>query len=485
MASAKTIRFFLLALFLAPYLLLLTHWSQISLPAGSELAWIFQNSVLQAGLSSVLALLLGFWWARGLLYLERNLSTSQMQWLEFLLLLPNFLPALFILLILLSVISPFPFGLTGVVLVHGLMNASLVALFIKDILKKKLRPLAELSWIEGASQIQFWRQGLRYLFSDLAWIFAFVFILCFCSFAIPLIAGGGKVATIELAIYEKLRIASDWNQAVGLAFLQLGFLFLFSFLPSRHPQPQRQRLEKAPYLKSVSGGVSALAFAVLWIGVFLWQAGSGFFSLSKIDGLWTEVIQVIPLSLLLSIGVGVIVMILFLLSAFAFPDFWIKRFFLGFVAPSTALLGFVFLFLPLNFNNAEFLKWMIAFVILVFASLYRWGWAQRLESLQGQTQVARTMGASPMLIFQKIILPQTAELASRLSAVAALWALGDFALSKIIISRPATLALVAESLMSSYRIEGAMAVTALILFFGLILCWLFQVLGKNLAERNN
>jgi thiamine transport system permease protein len=482
MASAKTIRVFLIALFLAPYLLLLTHWSHLSLPSGSELLWIFKNSLLQSVSSAALAMALGFWWARGLLFLEQKLSPMQNRLLEFLILLPNFLPALFILLILLSVITPFPFGLYGVIIVHGLMNASLAALFLKDILKKKLRPMAELCWVEGVGQISFWKQGFRYLQSDFIWLFAFIFILCFCSFAIPLIAGGGKVTTFEVAIYEKIRTSADWSQAVGLSYLQFVFLLLFAFLPSRHAEPQRERLERAPYLKSISGGVSALAFSIFWIGVFLWQSVQGFTKLSQIDGLWRETLLVIPLSLILSLGVGFGVLGLLLLSAYVFPDSWLKRFFLGFVAPSTALLGFVFLFLPSWFSGDEFLKWVIAFVILIFAPLYRWGWVQRLESLRGQVQVAGTMGAGRRLIFCKITLPQVLDLACRLSAVASLWALGDFALAKMIISRPATLALIAESLMSSYRIEGAMAVTALILLFGFVLFLIFRGV-ENVIRR--
>jgi len=482
MSSSKTIRIFLIALFLAPYLLLLTHWNHFSLPPFEELAWIFKNSLIQSILSSVIAIALGFWWARGLLFLEQKLSPSQNRGLEFLILLPNFLPALFLLLILLSVITPFPFGLTGVILVHALMNASLAALFLKDILKKKLRSLAELCWVEGASSVAFWKEGFRYLRGDFFWLFAFIFILCFCSFAVPLIAGGGKVTTFEVAIYEKIRTSTDWGQAIGLSYLQFGFLLLFSFLPSEHPAPQRERLERAPYLKSVSGGVSAILFSFFWIGVFLWQSATGFAKLLQIEGLWRETLRVIPLSLFLSLGVGFAILALLFLSAYAFPDSWLKRFFLGFVAPSTALLGFVFLFLPSWFAGDEFLKWMIAFVILIFAPLYRWGWVQRLEGLRGQVQVARTMGADARMIFQKILLPQTLDLACRLSAVASLWALGDFALSKMIISRPATLALMAESLMSSYRIEGAMAVTALILFFGFILFLVFRGV-ENVIRR--
>jgi thiamine transport system permease protein len=481
MSLSKTFRLFFLALFLSPYILLLIHWHQFSLPPSDELLWVFKNSLLQSFLSSALAMALGFWWGRGLLHLQSRLSMAQQRGLEFLLLLPNFLPALFILLIFLSVWTPFPFGLTGVIVVHGFMNASLAALFFKDLLKAKLEPIAELCWVEGASLWSFWKKGFHYLWNDFLWIFAFVFILCFTSFAVPLIAGGGKVMTFELAIYDKMRNA-DWNQAVGVAFLQFGFLILFSGLPLLQTAKQEQRGGETPYLRSQSGAFMAICFSLFWVAVFCWQVFVGIGQITHMEGLWSAVGAALPLSLMLGFGVGLLILLFLLFSAFTFPDPWIKRFFLGFVAPSTALIGFVFAFMTPWLSMSDYARWLLAFSILIFASLYRWGWIQRLESLRGQIQVAQTLGANAWFTFRKIILPQSLDLACRLAAVAALWGLGDFALAKIVISRPATLALIAESLMSSYRIEAAMTVTAVILLAGAFLFLVFQGV-ENVIRR--
>jgi thiamine transport system permease protein len=478
MSSSKAIRFFFILIFLAPYFLLLSKWNHVALPPLDELGWILRQSMAQATFSAVLSILLGFWWARGLLFIEQKFSSRQSRALEFFMLLPQFLPALFILLIFLALLRPFPFGVVGVVLVHGFLNAGLAAIYLKDLFQHKLLSLSELCWVEGGGLFSFWREGFRLLKTDFIWLFAFLFILCFCSFSVPLIAGGGKATTLEVYIYEKIRTTSDWSQAVGLSFLQLGFLFLFSFLPSRTMSLQRAKPERTPYLRSFSGGVSVTLISVLWVAVFLWQTGRGFAKISDIPGLWEQVFSTIPLSLAFSFGVGILLLIFFLLSALAFPDMWLKKFFAGFVAPSTALLGFVFLFSP---GNAD-LKWAFAFVILVFATLYRWGWSQRLESLRGQVSVAGTMGASRFLIFQKILAPQVMDLACRSAAVGALWALGDFALSKIIIGRPVTLGLLAESMMSSYRIEGAMTVTAVILLFGFLIFAVFRGV-ESVARR--
>jgi thiamine transport system permease protein len=368
--------------------------------------------------------------------------------------------------------------MTGVILVHGFLNASLAAIYFRDLFQRKLLSLAELCWVEGSSSSSFWRASLGFLKTEFLWLFAFIFILCFCSFSVPLIAGGGKATTLEIFIYEKMRTTSDWGQAVGLSFLQLGFLFLFSFLPIKTATLPKSRTDKATYLQSVSGAVSVTAISLLWVLIFAWQTRQGFHKVSEISGLWTQIFSVMPLSVLLSLGVGVLLLIFFLLTAFAFPDAWLRRFFLGFVAPSTALLGFVFLFS----EGSEYLKWLFAFVILIFTTLYRWGWTQRLESLRGQVVIAETMGASRFFIFKKILLPQTTDLACRLAAVGSLWAMGDFALSKIIIGRPVTLGLVAESLMTSYRIEAAMVVTLFILFFGFLFFIFFKGV-ENVARR--
>ena len=62
--------------------------------------------------------------------------------------------------------------------------------------------------------------------------------------------------------------------------------------------------------------------------------------------------------------------------------------------------------------------------------------------------------------------------ACRLAGIASFWAVGDFALGKLLLPQDVTLSLLIESLLSSYRLNAAMALMSLLLVLG-ICCYLF------------
>jgi ABC-type Fe3+ transport system permease subunit len=127
-------------------------------------------------------------------------------------------------------------------------------------------------------------------------------------------------------------------------------------------------------------------------------------------------------------------------------------------------------------NNEEpwiYLKFVLGFALLIFTTLYRWGWNQELTGLEKQIETARALGSSKWMTFAEITFPQVIAPAARLSAMGALWALGDFSLGKILIAKDVTLALLIETLMSSYRIEAAMALMGLLTLLGFLIYFIF------------
>jgi thiamine transport system permease protein len=64
-----------------------------------------------------------------------------------------------------------------------------------------------------------------------------------------------------------------------------------------------------------------------------------------------------------------------------------------------------------------------------------------------------------------------------LAGIASLWAFGEFALGRVLLSQNLNWALLSESLMSSYRIEAGLGVGFLILFSGGLLFTFFWRLG--------
>lgn len=386
--------------------------------------------------------------------------------IEISLLVPSFLPPLFILLVVLSFVEPFPTGLAGVILIHSLMNAGLVCLFLKSMIESKARPLLEISFVQGLTQVQFFRASLGMFRRDLFSLFIFVFILCFTSFSIPLIAGGGRATTLEILIYEKIRISGAWDEALSLSFIQLVFLMILSLIPFAERRQLFGRGDAVPLLGSFTGVVALLTYGFGFLGYFGVESIQGWSQVFRIPGLWQEALGLLPDSFILGISVGLMTLCFLLLTAWQAPFSSLHRLIVGFVSPSTALLGFSFLFFLPNEEPWNKVKWVVGFSYLVFSTLYRWGWDKALSGLSEQAQVAKTLGASQNLIFTDILFPQVIAPAARIASVASFWALGDFALGKILIGRDATLSLLIETLMSSYRLQAAMALMGLVLVLG-------------------
>ncbi|MEZ0393072.1 MAG: ABC transporter permease subunit [Pseudobdellovibrionaceae bacterium] len=480
--------FFLIFLFF-PYGILLSKFSlalQLDVP---ELWWAFKNSTLQALMSSVGSFFAGLFLLLGFFQVQR--ASFYRLWmtrpLEVLLLLPNFLPPLFILLVLLSLVQPFPTGIPGVVLVHIMMNAGLVALLLKSLIENKLRPLVEAAYMEGSGQWRFFQASFGMLRRDLFAIFLFVFILCFCSFSVPLIAGGGKATTLEILIYEKIRISGAWGEALSLSFIQMLLILLLSSVPFQARKNLFSSQNPLPMLKSRVGMVLLFLYCFGLIFYFLSQSLKGWLQVFAVQGLWQAALELLPFSLMFGLSVGGLVAFLLLLTAWGAPDEKLHRLISGMVSPSTALMGFSLLFFISNESPWVEIKWALGFAYLIFSTLYRWGWDQKLSGLRDQIQVANLLGASRHLIFTDILLPQLLNPLAWIASVASLWALGDFALGKIVMGRDASLSLLIETLMSSYRLPAAHALMGLLLVMG-CLCFLFfwgiaYVSRRALAEK--
>ncbi|MGE3756730.1 MAG: ABC transporter permease subunit, partial [Pseudobdellovibrionaceae bacterium] len=217
----------LITFLLSPFILLYVQIGNLDFPASDELIWCLQNTTIQASGSAVFSLLFGIWGAAGLLSLKKE--KWRLFW-EVVFLLPNFVPPLFVVLAIFKTVEPFPIGLVGLIFVHSFINAGLVAVLLARIVDQKVGPLVELALIEGAGRFQFARVILRMLRLDLVLLFLLIFSICFMSFSIPLLAGGDQGTTLEVLIFEKVRLSSQWNQALGISFLQCVFLFIFSLV---------------------------------------------------------------------------------------------------------------------------------------------------------------------------------------------------------------------------------------------------------------
>ncbi|MFS4458413.1 ABC transporter permease [Bdellovibrio sp. HCB2-146] len=486
MSPRQLLRYSLVLFLFFPFVVLVYEFRIVELPELSELWWAFKNSFFQAFFSAFFSLILGIWAAQGLLTLARSRWAWGRPILDILCLLPNFLPPLFVLLAILNAVDPFPMGVIGIVIVHTLMNFGLVAVLVAGLIETKIGAMAELAYVEGASRWLFVRKGLLpYLKKDLFLLGLFVFVICFSSFSVPLIVGGGKGTTLEVLIYEKIRLSGDWGSAVMIAFLQSVFIFGLSLIAGRGQSSSESR----PSNLNILSGYSGIYIVLLVSLIYMWGYVEGFIEgLPQISTLY-ELQSALIWNFLGSLSMGLITGALcfggLMLIAYCWPKFWFGKILSGYVAPSTSLACFCLLLLGPNEGFYPFIKIPIALTLLSLTSLFRMGWDGELQRLESQITVAYSLGATPAQTFREVLLPQMAPRAGILAGLASVWACGDFAVSRILGHRDLTLAMTTESLMSGYRIHQAIVLSSLVLLVGIICFFIFAGGARVLSRKLN
>jgi len=485
LSQRNLIRSALLLYLVFPFLFLLSHFHITSWPEWRELLWAFKNSLLQAFFSATFSVLLGGWVALGLICFTDGFRRHLRMVLEVLCLLPNFLPPLFTLLSLLNFMDPFPMGIVGITIAHTIINFGLVAVMLANTIENKLGSLAELAYIEGASRRQFLREAAwPILKNDIFLLFLFVFAVCFGSFAIPLIVGGGKGTTLEVLIYEKIRLSSNWSEAVVLAALQSAFIFTVSFFAKRGGAVSSSRVVNLRVLRSYSGvGILLLIMLFGFLG-YVQGVVEGIHQMSAFYELQSPLIWNFFGSVVMGTLVGLLSFGSLLVIAYCWPKLWFEKFLAGYVAPSTALCCFAFLILGTNESFWPFIKIPLAFNLLCLASLYRMGWDGVLRGLEGQISVARTLGANSNQIFKDVLLPQISKRAALFAGVAAVWACGDYSVSRILAHRDMTLAMMTETLMSSYRLGLATLLSLSLVVCGVICFFIMMGVGNVFSRKS-
>lgn len=467
-----------------PFLFLIWQFHPDQLPDGAELLWAFKNSFWQAFFSALGSLFFGWWTALGLIFLSVRRPRLRPV-VEILCLLPNFFPPLFILLATLNILDPFPMGIEGIAIIHILINFGLVAVLVAHLTEAKMGSLTEAAYTLGIGQFHYLRRVFfPILKKDLFLIFLFVFVMCFGSFSVPLIVGGSRGTTIELLIYEKIRLSSHWGEAVFLALLQSFFIFGISLWAGRGKSPVSNQPANLRLI-AMPTGILLILFSTGLLGMGYWQ---GLVEGVKAVRNFYEIQSAIAIgffgSLALGLSVGALTFALLMGVAYATPQAHFEKFMKGYVAPSTALACFCLLILGPNEGFWPFVKIPLAFVMITLNGLYRMGWESHLQSLEKQREAAWILGASPVLVFREITFPQSLRLAGLLSGLAAVWATGDFAVSRILAHRDLSLALMTETLMSSYRLNLATLLSLLVLLAGLI-CFVFFFWGSRVLSRKS
>ena len=240
-----------------------THWAA---PQWGELFWALGNSFIQSFFSAMLTLGLGFIVALGHIRIpaERFIVKTIF---EVLCLITQFVPVVVSLVGILNLIQPFPMGLIGVITVHTFLNFGLAAILLSQHMQSVWSETSDVARTLGVSRLLYWKKvGLPQIKTELGLIFLYLFSLFFTSFSIPLVVGGGRGTTLEILIYEKMRLSLDWSAAVMLAWVQIIFIFALSLLAIKTRKASVKRTADITWLGSYSGVVVLL---VLMTGLFV------------------------------------------------------------------------------------------------------------------------------------------------------------------------------------------------------------------------
>lgn len=475
MRFSNVVSISLIVLFLSP-LLILTKLFDLNFRLDYvEVLWALKNSFIQASLSALVVVFFGFWAALGILLL----SDQKWRWLrlglEVSLLAPGLLPPLFVLLALLNFIDPFPFGILGVVIVHLWIYLGIVSVNLAQQIESQTGHFLRVGKSLGAGYLRLLSQILLPLLRrDLFWAYVFVFVSCFCSFSIPLAVGGGKGTTLEVLIYEKAKLSLDWGGALALAFIQIGILFFLSWLSLKAVSIRSKDRENLSFVGSRFGLSLIISSVFIFIYGYVDGVIDGFAARNQLQEIWAGLPEKTLVSFGQSFLVGVLTYSLLIGLASLPPRKWLRKFFAGYVVPSTALTAVAFLILPGEGILITMIKISLAILLISFSSIYRLGWDSEMLRVQRMGELAEQMGAGWIDKTRFVTWPLLHGRAVFLASISVIWAAGDFAVSRIIANQDINLAMSTESLMNGYRLGMASWLSLLVAAVALISAAIFS-----------
>ena len=457
-----------------PLGMFLFHLGMLEWPKGIEWLPAFFWTFIQAGLSTLLVLILAFFGTRGLLGFYKK------PWyflLEGSCLVPCLIPPLLLVISLVHITGnffPFPFGLGALVFVQILTYTGLVTVALSRALIKESPALSEWSFLHGVSSWRFLRMlACTLLRKDIKTLSLLIFVSAWTSLSLPLLTAGGANISLEFYIYKQLKDPSLWPQAGALILLQTLLIFFLCLKGFGGRAPSSMNWQKTVHLLPAPALVFIPIFPVI-------LALAGLFFIPEKE-VFDKFFQLVPLlvssgisSLLIGFGVGLLTLGGLVLMAFSFSNVFGRKFVASYLNPGTSLTGFAFLLIPFSSSQWIGLKWVVGLALLSFPFIYRFRGELMLEKLTAQAETARLCGASWGLVFRDILWPQCRGAFFLCSGLAGFWAAGDFAYSLIVSHGKWNLALVVYDLFSSYRLELAIMGSWLLLMicFVVLLFWI-------------
>lgn len=461
--------------FLSPLLFFIFQFRPSFEIPWSDLSSALQNSFGQALTAAAVCILLGSVISFGLF----SLSPSLMRIVRQALLLPQILPVFFSALIVFSVFNPFPLGFWGIVILFVTINLGLASVLIHQAATQAVGPFAVVSQVFALGRLMFLRKVWWPLMrGHLLSTFMMIFVFCFCSFSVPIIAGGGRSTNFEMLIYEKIFIESNWSLAATLCLLQVLLVTALSVALIREPPEIYRELKVGSYIQAKPLLVVAFVYLALYWGVYIKGVIESLTQFSLLLQFREQIVDAFLFSfkaLVVFTLLNAALLYTWLYDYVRNGQSWHKL--IHFVSTSTLVMGFSFYLIFALRPAFDLTKLVLAASILFFITLLKVFLQKPVESLRRQIQVAQIFGLKPMTIVIEIVIRQLRPQFLLWLFVISLWFLSDYAVSKAVGLQTVSLGTLSESFLTSYRMQFAFAMTFFIfilnsVFVGLVsLCF--------------
>ena len=174
------------------------------------------------------------------------------------------------------------YSLLGIVIGNAFYNFPLIMIIVGGAISTLDPMYSEAAQVDGASKLKaFLHVELPMLFPALTTSFLLAFVYCFTSFAVVLMIGGARYATLEVQIYMYLKTLLDFKDAASLTILQLFFVSAFAVAFSilrRSTGIFSQEMSKAQKKFPLWGYFYVLTVFIFIFGPIFSQVFSGFWN---------------------------------------------------------------------------------------------------------------------------------------------------------------------------------------------------------------
>jgi len=435
----------------------------------SEFFWAFKNTLNQATISTVLSVAIGFFLSLGLL----QASKKRRQSLQYLLMAPSLMPSILSVLCFYWYLPGIFQGIFSIALVHTLMNAGLVAVTLFPFIESNSNEMASNYFIYGIKKRTWFKVLFLSVKNNIILTAITIFVFCWGSLSVPLIVGGQKGTTIEVLIFEMIRMESDFKPALTVGLFQFLIIFSFSLITSRLSLNKKITQKNSTDLSLSTGSNISLFFnylyIIIWFCPFLIGGIKGITSENfKEIYFKNELIESLKISALLTFVLLTLTLTLLLSYTSKTKAWFISQ--IPSISPN--LIAIIFLFF-LSYKNV-YLLYLAGMVFLLFPSLLKLGGLEVINQSVPEKNILELYSVKNLLDRLKVLAVGNKTALLTMTWISFSWIFGDFVFARLMFGQDKTFALLIDSLLSHYRLEQAMGlalIMILVLFAIGFLIW--------------